>query len=265
MFWAKRLEQQPETDSSWMLSYGDLMSLLLALFVMIAAMSEVRADGRFARISDGVREAFGFDKAAPAFEAEALTIRQPLTLLERLERAGFSRRSHLHLIGPDDEVLAPVDVLLGDGCMRILIAGHVSFEPFSAAIDGNARKALARIAAYMAEDEWQIEIRGRAAEGPLPTDAPFRDGLDLSYARGRAVADVLAGNGIARDRLKIVACDANVSADVATVDVPTSDTDAPAATAAALAERGRRIELTVRAAAAAEHVEKSPGRKGQDG
>jgi chemotaxis protein MotB len=204
MFWTQRLKDAgSDTDDPWVLSYGDLMSLLLVIFVMIAAMSELRAGDRFGRISSGVRQAFGF--AAPAAANANAAGYRPPTLLERLEQAGFRRESTVQLIGPDDEKLAPVDVIVAEKSITLRIAGHSAFARHSAAIEPAGRGALERLAGYMARGKGRIEVRGHAGDGLLPADVPFRDGMDLSYARARAVADVLVQRGVASERLVIAA------------------------------------------------------------
>jgi flagellar motor protein MotB len=43
----------------WFVTFADMMSLLLALFVMLASFSEVREEERFRAISDSLRGQFG--------------------------------------------------------------------------------------------------------------------------------------------------------------------------------------------------------------
>src|SRR5690606_9118558 len=74
-----------DQDSAWAISYGDMMSLLLVIFVMIAAMSELKVNPRFERVSGAVRSAFGF--AQPAGLPDLGPTRTE-TLLERLGRMG---------------------------------------------------------------------------------------------------------------------------------------------------------------------------------
>ena len=55
MFWLRRFKNEDE-GGSWLLAYGDLMSLLLAVFVMVAAMSELRGGSRFRMVRDAIAE-----------------------------------------------------------------------------------------------------------------------------------------------------------------------------------------------------------------
>ena len=55
---------QPEEDSApgvpeWVVTYGDMMSLLLTFFIMLVSMSKLKDDGRVQAMLDSIREAFG--------------------------------------------------------------------------------------------------------------------------------------------------------------------------------------------------------------
>src|SRR5690242_5989019 len=43
----------------WFISFGDMMSLLLTVFVLLVSMSELRKDDKFHAIADSLREQFG--------------------------------------------------------------------------------------------------------------------------------------------------------------------------------------------------------------
>ena len=69
-----------------------------------------------------------------------------------------------------------------------------------------ARKLVLRIAEALVNSQACLEVRGHAGDGTLPPQAAFRDKMDLSYARARAVADLLIGSGVASERVFITAC-----------------------------------------------------------
>ncbi len=250
MFWAKRLNQQTETDSSWAVSYGDLATLLLAVFVMIAAMSDLDGGERFVRMSNGVRKAFGL--GVMPLPNRGPSLRSAPTLLDRLKQAGFAQRTKVQLIGPDDEALAACDVLLSGDALTLQIAGTQSFTRHSAALQPTAVKALQRIAGYLAESTGPVEIRGHAGDGRLPLGAPFRDNLDLSYARARAVVDVLVERGVSRDRIFVTASD-SAAQSAAETNTPSSRPSAELASDS-MPDVGRCIEIIVHASPEAAHA-----------
>jgi flagellar motor protein MotB len=52
-------DESPPAAPAWALSFGDLMALLLAMFVLLASMSEVKEDYKFRAMADSLRERFG--------------------------------------------------------------------------------------------------------------------------------------------------------------------------------------------------------------
>jgi chemotaxis protein MotB len=54
----RRRQEEPEHHEAWAIPYGDLVTLLLAFFVVMYSMSEVN-DGKYRVLSDSLSEAFG--------------------------------------------------------------------------------------------------------------------------------------------------------------------------------------------------------------
>ena len=230
MFWLKRLKQSG-SDVSWALSYGDLMSLLLAIFVMIAAMSDLRQGERFHRVRASVLAAFGFgdDADANGFGAQAS---RPMTLLERLERAGLNVGDGGAALGR--EMSESCDVVTEPDRVVIRLAGAATFDRFSAQLKPKAQQRIEHLAMLLKNGIAQLEIRGHAGDGAIPQEAPYRDAFDLSYQRARVVADVLERHGVAVGRIRAAAC---------------GDSE-PLLMDAALAEKtgvNRRVEIAVHA------------------
>ena len=58
---AKRKQQKVESGAPrWVVTYGDMMSLLLCFFVMLVAMSEIKEEDKFKDVVQSMQEAFGF-------------------------------------------------------------------------------------------------------------------------------------------------------------------------------------------------------------
>ncbi len=44
----------------WVVTYGDMMSLLLCFFILLAAFSELKREHEYQRVVTAVKEAFGY-------------------------------------------------------------------------------------------------------------------------------------------------------------------------------------------------------------
>ena len=236
MFWLKRLKEAPQ-DAHWSLPFGDLMSLLLAIFVMIAAMSELKAGGRYHKVADGVRQAFGFSDQTRA-EAGGIFSNPPMTLLERLEKMAPAGAGLLKLNAGGDEGMAPSEVIGRPDRLVFRPAGEASFEQHSGTLKPAAEALIARLADYLAPGESRVEVRGYADAPPLPAGVPYRDAWDLGYQRARAATDVLIRRGVPADRVWVIAMGDRSAA--------TGPQDPQAG---AGQDRSRRLEIVIRAAA----------------
>lgn len=241
MFWLKRLKSR-EGSTEWALSYGDMMSLLLAVFVMIAAMSELKSGTRFLRVADGVRSALGFGRASELDRPAPLAGSRRLTLVERLEHAGVVSRQTTAVRDEAGDTLAPMDVRSEPGRIRLRIPGDAVFEPASLVMKPEARRLVARLSEFLAGQAC-IEVCGYADAGAAEQQTTLRDGWDLAYGRARMMAGLLAEGGVGRERIALV--------------VPALSPEREAAGAVAdtrgMPAGGSAIEIIVHAGAPAEH------------
>jgi len=256
MFWLKRLKTV-EDDVHWSVPLGDLMSLLLAMFVMIAAMSELKAGPHYRKVAGGVRRAFGFSPQAPGPPA-AIPTSRPKTLLERLEQAAAAPEGPLALDAGSDDSLAPCQVVRQAEGLSLRLPAAGTFDRFSGALKPAGARVLARLADYLAPGQAALEVWAYADGGPIPGGLPFRDGVDLSYQRARAVADALVRGGVDRARLCVVAAgdhQASIGPANPPAEAMPAARPAPAPPAAPVSQ-GWVVEIFVWSAASDAHASK---------
>ncbi|HSW46285.1 MAG TPA: OmpA family protein [Phycisphaerae bacterium] len=267
MFWLKRLKSV-ERDTHWSLPFGDLMSLLLAVFVMIAAMSELRAGSRYGSVAGGVRQAFGFSSPERP-QAGGIPTTRPMSLLDRLEQVGLAEAGPLRLDpGAEDPGDAACQVVREADRLVLRFAGGMCFERYSGVLRPAADRVVGRLADHLAAGRGILEIHGYAGDGPIPENVPYRDAWDLSYQRARAAADVLIRHGVAGERLCLVAMGdrqaSNESTDPSDRSIATMR---PASGGASLEQC--RLEIVVRSGLtdprAGKIAEKEQVRDGQEG
>jgi flagellar motor protein MotB len=200
-------ELNEESEHAWSLSFGDLMSLLMAVFVLIAAMSDLREGEQFDSVSRSVRAAFGFTVAASPQEAPDTASLPPL--LARFEAMGLA--AHKPMLAMDEAPgLAECCSIRQDG-ERIVVrlTGDAVFESDSATLQAAGQSLVEWLATYLQPAALPLEIRGICGTEPLPEHASYADGRDLAYARARQVADLLAERGIQDNRMIVSLFGAN--------------------------------------------------------
>lgn len=232
-----------EGDAQWVLPFADLMTLLLVMFVTLAAMGDIRPGRRFNEVTGGVRAAFGFGASGPAELSRLLTGSRKLGLVERLEQAGLTGTTTAQLSNGNGERLAPCEMVADRDQVTLRVPGESSFERFSSSLKPEAGRLLTALAGllnegYMTGGRTRIEVRGYAGDGDIPDTAAFRDACDLSYERAKVVADTLVRAGVARGRIYVVAM-----GDEELLATPNGGRKPDTASST-----GRRIEITVHAA-----------------
>ena len=190
---------------AWLLTYGDLMTLLFALFVLIISFSEIDSE-KFKKNAQAYAEAFNQDKpdtlipeeVEPEEEIEPTIFKTAtisdekkllLHLRRSLKRKGLSDKVSVDLEGEDVLVTLPSDY---------------SFLPGSAQLKFVLLPALEVIARSVAFGTGKITIFGHTDSDPIST-AQFRSNWDLSSARAISVLHYLENTGLVdRKRLSAI-------------------------------------------------------------
>ncbi|MEX0717927.1 MAG: flagellar motor protein MotB [Planctomycetaceae bacterium] len=194
----------------WVVTYGDMMSLLLTFFIMLVSMSELKQDkGEVRAMLDSIRQAFGPTNGlfgVPGRSTQknsAHGARQS----DGARAEGGTKRASRSSAGPAG---AHRTVERIDQGAVVTLGGPARFARFDATLDDALKADLDVIAGVLAEKPNRVMVRGHATREPLPDDQPLvfdgfpvHDRWDLSYARARAVADHLVARGIDRRRLLV--------------------------------------------------------------
>ena len=200
---AKQKKQQEEAAGApeWMVTFGDMMSLLLCFFVIIVSMSEIKKDDRFKVVMESLRKAFGQSaemRAIPEIHME------PNALLKKLQEIVIPRKvekGDADDPGIQGKVFRVTDVREG---VHVEIGGRITFDRFSAALKDEAAQLIALVSAKTVGHNTIIKITGHTTNEPLPPDSNWGDHWNLSYARARAVGDIMIANGIRPARIRLI-------------------------------------------------------------
>jgi chemotaxis protein MotB len=187
-------DDAPPGVPEWVVTYGDMMSLLLTFFIMLVSLSEISGEQKYQRIIESLMAYMGYDAAPLAPEGD----KQPLSsLVEKLETLGSftalenGKGGVRHGGAPGDSLRV---LRTRDGLPR-QIGPPLTFPPDSATLGEAVRGQLAQIARELAGKPNKIEVRGHAV-----TDSC---GTALMYERSKAVYEELVRLGIAGERLRV--------------------------------------------------------------
>ncbi|MFZ5832843.1 MAG: OmpA/MotB family protein [Planctomycetota bacterium] len=198
-------DDEPAPSADWVMTYGDMMSLLLTFFILLCSMSEIKQEQRYQAIAESLRRRFGYEMST---ESVVPGLTPPKNSnIDKLASLGRARRADTLRGG--DQVQAPVGEHPRVRTVRpgehTTVGTRISFKGDSIDISEQDRRALRVIAQEVGGKPQRIEVRGHTSSRPLPADSPFKNHWDLAYARAVAVMEYLVQLGIEQRRIRISA------------------------------------------------------------
>ena len=259
------MAQKQTNIPAWMVTYADLMSLLLCFFVLLLSFAEIDAQ-KFRRVADELSKAFGVQRDIEAMQIPMGTsvVMQNFspatpdrTLIEEVRQRTMQQQPQLESMRSMLEtqqrqrslqVAGSVESLLEDALPEgvaeitvdeyrvvVRIAENGTFDSGTATVTPAFASLLQELAVLLGELTGTVSIDGHTDDVPIRT-AQFRSNWDLSAMRAASVANVLVDSGtIAPERL-IIQGFAETR--------PLAANDTPEGRAA-----NRRVELTIDASA----------------
>lgn len=186
----------------WVVTYGDMMSLLLTFFIMLVSLSEVVADKKYRAIMESIQQYIGYrlspisppGKNFPLNSfVEKLTTLGAFTQDDR-GRGGIRAKAP---VGTDMSVFHTHDGLSQK------IGSDLYFVKEKKTISEVSESELDRIVETLAGKPNKIEIRTYVSKEQLSSFADATDKLQLSYLRGRYLYDVFRKAGVEANRIRI--------------------------------------------------------------
>jgi chemotaxis protein MotB len=184
-------EPEHRNTKMWMLTFTDLVSLLLTFFVMLFAMSNVKID-QWDKIIDSLSQTLN-----PAPEE---IIRRPSAQLN-IGTLFYRRAVNLDYLASVIEENLSNDPLLRDVLIvrledRLLVAlpGDLLFEPGAAVISERAQGAMLTLGAMFDNVGNTIAVTGHTDPAP-PDGTSYASNWELSIARAASVANAIRRGG----------------------------------------------------------------------
>ena len=204
-------EDHGESAPLWIVSFSDLVTLLLSFFVILSCgnTKEVGADPEFAAIVAAVQSAFKnappVDVNTPKADFNEL-VRKIMAMASKKEGAGAANKGD----SPDKGIHGRSFRVrrLRDG-MEITMGGPVMFEPFAAKPTAEGEQQLQELIALIKGHRNVIEIRGHAGDEPWPADWTYADTMRLSYQRAEYVGSQLIAHGTDPRTVRLMAVGPN--------------------------------------------------------
>ncbi|HEX6999665.1 MAG TPA: flagellar motor protein MotD [Gammaproteobacteria bacterium] len=237
----RRRKEEYERHEAWAIPYGDLVTLLLAFFVVMYSISSIN-EGKYRILSDSLVAAFrGAPKSLDPIQIGEVSRSQhelqtrpqrslvpleidqpPLDLLEqvpdadRLVAAGFSpselEAAAMLIEELDQQITEALGTLVAEDLVRVRrdrfwieieINTNLLFPSGSAELTAEALPVARRIAEILAGEPVRIHVEGHTDERPISTQI-YPSNWELSAARSATVVRLFAEAGVEGSRMVAV-------------------------------------------------------------
>lgn len=184
--------QEPQTSTAWMLTFADLLSLILAFFVLLFSMTSVKKP-EFQLITQSLSQRLNpvpeVESAGPnaeiAIEKEEVQVGRDIGYLNQIVSEKIENtpelKNRLLVQNLEDRLV-------------LSITGEQSFISGSTTMTPQLEKLLLLLSDILRTLNNRIEIHGNADNSPT-SGKTFPSNWELSLTRALAVADMLRENG----------------------------------------------------------------------
>ena len=177
-------ELEAPTAPFWLVTYGDMVTLLLTFFVMIVAMSEIKKDHFMEAMSYFNGRTSVFEHAQPV-PIIPLTSEEAMDALEQAERVE-TLLEFIQEEGLEDKV----QINFEEESMHVVITDAVMFNSGSSIVQETAREILSMVSNVSPDMTESITVIGHTDDDPIST-SQYPSNWELSAARASSVVRFL--------------------------------------------------------------------------
>jgi chemotaxis protein MotB len=218
------VEETVEQDSeNWLLSYLDLITLLLAMLVVMLAVSRLHGmgyekseqpvelvgtlaasglpvyDGEYSEFEATPIPASWAEPAAPAPAAESEPAADGVVVAQAAKPLTAPSKESLGL----GDLGKSVDVIVNEQSVSFRISNELLFPSGQATLSPAGLDVIKRLAGILNKNEYQVSVEGHSDPVPILTKQ-FASNWELSSSRATSVLRELARDGVAPQRLRAV-------------------------------------------------------------
>ncbi len=185
-------EEIEEGAPLWVVTFGDLMSLLMCFFVLLLSFSEMDRR-KYKMVSGSMAQAFGIQREKPVFESP----RGQKMIAKEFDQAVVIKKIEESIKPIIDEIKneyeelkEAVELEIEDDKVTIRMMGEATFDTGKAKLHPAFGPLLKKIGKVLSQTKGEIIIAGHTDNIPLKGGL-YGSNLGLSMARAGSVAEYL--------------------------------------------------------------------------
>ncbi|MEM9827700.1 MAG: flagellar motor protein MotB [Planctomycetota bacterium] len=175
----------------WVVTFGDMMSLLLTFFIMLVSLSEIKEEETYQALVDSIQQRFGYAKSLDSLSPG--DSRPRTSAFNTLATVGRAKRKDTASGGVPQKAPTgedPMVRIVRPGSMTA-VGSVVFFELASPSIDAEGRKVLASLAEQLRGKPQKIEVRGHVSSQYAARVGGTGNAVMLGIQRAEAVRELL--------------------------------------------------------------------------
>ena len=210
---AKKKREAEEAKSEWLVTYSDMVTLMLCFFVALFNPDEIEPSQLAALISEfnnrGLGINIGGNSLSQGKNAELGNTINSLPSMEKGRAIGTAFRLAVSMFNPEVKA-SHVKITQDERGLIISLASDAFFAPASARINiEETRDILLRLGSFLNSPEVQgipgrkFRIEGHTDAEAIDPAGPWEDNWDLSTARAIAVLHYLTDIGVDEKKFQV--------------------------------------------------------------
>ncbi len=202
-------EDPPAGIPEWVVTFGDMMSLLLTFFIMLVSLSEIKEEEKYQALVESMRRQFGYNQSmeslTPGEERPRNTAYSVLATTGRAKKEDTARGG---VPDPAPKGEKPMVRIIRPG-KQTAIGSVVFFEMGSELLQADSRRVLDSVAEQLRGKPQKIEVRGHTSPETALRTSNTKETMDLSYTRARVVMQYLMEHhGLEAERFRLTSAGA---------------------------------------------------------
>lgn len=193
----RRVGDRTETSSHmWLLSFTDVMALMLTFFVLLFSMSNPKKE-QWEKFTNEVQQNFNRFQGRPLNRGAQDTV--------NIAKVNYSKALNLKYLEAiisnlleEDPALSKIRLIPNGANLIISLPQDLLFNAGQASVGEQGNKALFSLASTLSRIKNRIEVVGHTDPRPV-RQGNFKSNWELSLARAANVAGVLENVGYSRD------------------------------------------------------------------
>lgn len=216
----KKTAEAPENHERWLITYADLITLLMIFFVVMYSMSKVEME-KFNKVAVSLTDAFyhnsliegtGRDGFTGNGDGEQQNLRNVIysrlqeddtkTKDEELKLQALRRKLETYIKANHlEDNIELKDISRG---VQISMKDKILFGLGKADLTAEAKNILSQVGDMLKELDNPLSIEGHTDDRPIVSGSIYRSNFELSATRSASVLHHLIQQGIKAERLHIV-------------------------------------------------------------